>query len=140
MDEDVMEQRGTTPDWAAIRIDYEARTFPPRELCRRYAITATQLRYRRERDGWVGNRVHLVKSSDLIHRMFKILNKQVRILENAVKDPIEKQVGALSATVKTFEKLTELSAAERNVKPTNKKDMRDLRDKLARRLDQFKQR
>lgn len=140
MDEDVQQQRVAAPDWAAIRIDFEARTFPPRELCRRHAVTPSQLRYRRERDGWVGNRVHLVKSSDLIHRMFKILNKQIRFLENDVKEPIDKRVSALSATVKTFEKLTELSAAERNVKPTNKKDMRDLRDKLAKRLDQFKQR
>jgi len=140
MDEHAQEQRVAAPDWAAIRMDFEARTVPPRELCRRYAVTPAQLRYRREREGWVGSRVHLVKSSDLIHRMFKILNKQVRLLENAVKDPIDKQVGALGATVKTFEKLVELSAAERNVKPIAKKDMRNLRDKLAKRIDQFKQR
>lgn len=140
MDGNATEARTGAPDWSAIRLEYKSRAFLPRDICRRYAITDAQLRYRRERDGWTGSRARVVRSSDLINRMFKILNKQVRLLENAVKDPIDKQVGALSATVKTFEKLVELRAAERNVKPTDNKDMRDLRDKLAKRIDQFKQR
>ncbi|WP_375449564.1 hypothetical protein [uncultured Devosia sp.] len=140
MNEDATAPLVAAPDWSVIRVEYESRAFLPRDICRRYAVTDSQLRYRREKEGWTGSRARVVRSSDLINRMFKILNKQVRLLENAVKDPIEKQVGALSTTVKTFEKLVELSATERNVQPTNKKDMRDLRDKLARRLDQFKQR
>jgi len=140
MDEQATTARTEAPDWDAIRLDYESRAFLPKDICRRYAVTDSQLRYRREREGWVGSRARVVRSSDLINRLFKILNKQVRLLENAVKDPIDKQVGALSATVKTFEKLVELSAAERNVKPVDKKDMRNLRDKLAKRIDQFKQR
>jgi hypothetical protein len=127
-------------DWVAIRAEYEARTYTTDELCHRHGITQSKLRYRREREGWVANRVHLVKSSDLINRMFKILNKQVRLLENAVTEPVDKLVGALSTTVKSYEKLVELGAADRDMKPTNNKDMRDLRDKLAKRLDQFKQR
>jgi hypothetical protein len=140
MDEPATAARRGAPDWSAIRLEYESRTLLPRDICRRHAITDAQLRYRRVQEGWVGSRARVVRSSDLINRMFKILNKQVRLLENAVNDPIDKQVSALSATVKTFEKLVELSAAERDVKPTDKKDMRDLRDKLAKRIDQFKQR
>ena len=128
------------PDWSAIRTEYESRAFLPKDICRGHGITDAQLRYRREREGWVHSRTRVVRPADLIDRMFKILGKQIRLLEKAVSDPIEKQANVLSTTVKTFDKLVELSAAERNVKPTNKKDMRDLRDKLAKRIDQFKQR
>lgn len=128
------------PDWSAIRVEYESRAFSSIDICRRHAVTQSQFRYRREREGWIGSRARVVRSSDLINRLFKILNKQVSLLEKAVSDPIDKQVGALGATVKTFEKLAELRAAERDVEPTDDKDMRDLRDKLARRIDQFKQR
>ncbi|HTM78961.1 MAG TPA: hypothetical protein VL133_15215 [Devosia sp.] len=140
MDEQQTDQKPGEPDWDAIRVEYETRAFLPRMICRRYAITEFQLRYRREREGWVGGRTHVVRRSDLIERMFKILNKQMSVLEKAVTDPIDKQANVLSTSVKTLEKLIELGAAERNVKPTNKKDMRDLRDKLAKRIDQFKQR
>lgn len=129
-----------TPDWSTIRLEYESRALLPKEICRLHAITDSQLRYRREREGWMGNRAQVKRGGDLINRMFKILNKQVSLLEQAMTDPIDKQANTLSITIKSFEKLSELSAAERNVKPTNKKDMRDLRDKLAKRIDQFKQR
>ena len=139
MDE-VLRATPHAPDWADIRDEYETRAFPSREICRRHAITEAQLRYRRERDGWVSSRARVVRSSDLINRLFKILNKQVSLLEKAVNDPLDKQVGALGATIKSFEKLGELSAAARDVEPTDDEDMRDLRDKLAKRIDQFKQR
>ncbi|UXN73462.1 hypothetical protein N8D56_21770 [Devosia sp. A8/3-2] len=43
-------------------------------------------------------------------------------------------------SVKTLDKLIELGAAQPNVEPATKKDMTDLRDKLAKRIDQFKNR
>lgn len=140
MDELFRATGARTPDWDTIRDEYETRAYPSHDICRRHAITQAQLRYRREQDGWVSSRTRVVRSSDLINRLFKILNKQVSLLEKAVDDPLDKQVAALGATVKTLDKMNELRAAERDVKPTDDKDMRDLRDKLARRLDQFKQR
>lgn len=73
-------------------------------------------------------------------RMLKVLDKQIRRLEMAVNEPIEKQANVLSTSVKTLDKLIELGAAQRNVEPATKKDMTDLRDKLAKRIDQFKNR
>jgi hypothetical protein len=127
-------------DWLAIRQDYESRALQPKDIRLRYGISESQLRYRREQEGWVPVRLRAVRRSELIHRMFRILNKQICLLEKAMTDPIEKQANVLSTTVKTLEKLIALGASERNVKPVDKKDMRDLRDKLAKRLDQFKQR
>jgi hypothetical protein len=131
---------GAAPNWAAIREEYEGRKFLPAVICKRYGISLAQLRYRREIEGWLSARSRIVRQDGLVARMLKVLDKQVRRLEMAVNEPIEKQANVLSTSVKTLDKLIELGAARANVEPATKKDMTDLRDKLAKRIDQFKNR
>ena len=128
------------PDWTSIREEYEGRQFLPAVICRRHRITPTQLRYRREMEGWLSARARVPKKADLVARMLKVLDKQIRKLEAAVNEPIDKQANVLATSVKTLDKLIELGAAKPNVEPATRKDMTDLRAKLVKRMEQFKAR
>jgi hypothetical protein len=128
------------PDWASIREEYEGRQFLPTVICRRHGISVAQLRYRREMEGWLSARARVPKQADLVARMLKVLNKQIRKLEAAVNEPIDKQANVLATHVKTLDKLIELGAAKPNVEPASRKDVADLRAKLVKRMEQFKAR
>ena len=52
----------------------------------------------------------------------------------------EKEAQQLTELIKNFDKLASMEAAATTGGPAQKKDMADLRDKLAKRIDQFKQR
>jgi len=126
--------------WDLIRDEYEGRVFLPAVICKRYNISLAQLRYRREVEGWLSARARVVRQDDLVARMLKVLDKQVRRLEMASDEPIDKQANVLSIQVKTLDKLIELGAAERNAEPASKRDVTDLRDKVAKRIAQFRNR
>lgn len=126
--------------WDAIRAEYEGRQFLPAVICQRYGITLAQLRYRREVEGWLSARARIVRYDDLVARMLKVLDKQVRQLEMATDEPIDRQARVLSLEVRTLDALLELGAAQRNAEPASTKDMTDLRNKLAKRIEQFRNR
>ncbi|WP_193336505.1 hypothetical protein [Devosia beringensis] len=126
--------------WDAIRAEYEGRQFHPATICQRYGITLAQLRYRREVEGWLSARARIVRYDDLVARMLKVLDKQVRQLEMATDEPIDRQARVLSLEVRTLDALLEMGAAQRNAEPASKKDMTDLRNKLAKRIEQFRNR
>lgn len=125
------------PDWAVVREEYEGRLFLPPTICKRHGITAAQLRYRRQVEGWLGAKARVPRQGDIVARMLKVLDRQIRQLEAAVNEPIDKQVNALGASVKTLDKLIELGAAKPNAEPATRKDMTDLRAKLVKRMEQF---
>jgi hypothetical protein len=126
--------------WDDVRAEYESRQFLPAAICRRHGITQAQLRYRREGEGWLSMRARPVRPDALVTRMFKVLDRQIRQLEGAVSEPIDKQANVLATQIKSLDKLIELGAARPNVPPPTKKDMTDLRNKLAKRLEQFNRR
>ena len=140
MDQDRTGDDPRSPDWATIRSEYEGRLFLPKVICLRHGITDAQLRHRRQAEGWLSARARVPRRGDLVARMLKVLDKQVRLLEAQVNEPIDKQANILATQVKTLDKLIELGAAERNAEPASRKDMTDLRAKLVKRLDQFKAR
>ena len=133
-------ERPAPPDWQTIRAEYEGRLFEPKTICKRHGITVSQLRYRRQCEGWLSQRERRPKEAVLVSRMLKVLERQIRDLEMARNEPVEKRTNTLATQVKTLDKLIELGAAERNVDPAGRKDMTDLRAKLVKRLDQFKSR
>lgn len=128
------------PDWAAIRAEYEGRHFLPAMICKRHGITVSQLRYRREQEGWPSIRARRLSKADLVARMLRLLEKQIRELEQATDMPIETRTKLLAEQVRTMDRLIEKGAAKRNVEPPTRKDMTDLRAKLVERLAQFKSR
>ncbi|UYN99691.1 MAG: hypothetical protein KIT02_00110 [Devosia sp.] len=140
MDIDSMEAPPAQPDWGVIRAEYESRQFIPTVICRRHGVTLSQLRYRREVEGWTSIKMRVPTTAKLVARMLRVLEGQIKELEQAMDSPIDKQASVLASQVKTLDKLIELGAAERNVEPPSKRDMTDLRAKLVKRLDQFKAR
>lgn len=138
--DDVETRAKKRPDWDAIRAEYEGRTFEPSMICKRHNITLSQLRYRRQCEGWLSQRERKPKQAVLVARMLKVLERQIRDLEMNTNEPVEKRTNTLATQVKTLDKLIEMGAAERNVEPASRKDMTDLRAKLVKRLDQFKAR
>lgn len=126
----------TQPDWDSIRTEYEGRQFVPQTICRRHGITPAQLRYRRERDDWLNINAHPPSKTKLVARMLRVLDGQVKELEEAGSMPIETRAKLLAEQVKTLDKLIELGAAPRNVEPPSKRDMKDIRARLVKRLDQ----
>ena len=127
-------------DWAVIREEYEGKQFLPKVICKRYGITAAQLRHRRQKEGWPPIRARAPRQDELVTRMLKVLDKQIRQLEEAVSEPIDKQAKVLADSIRSMEKLIEMGAAKPNVEPPTRKDMTDLREKLARRIEQFNRR
>lgn len=136
----VVAERTAPVRWDIIRAEYEERHFLPAMICRRHGITPAQLRYRREVEGWLSSRARVVRQDDLVARMLKVLDKQVRRLEAEVDLPIDKQANVLGTQVKILDKLIEMGAAKPNVDPPTHKDEADLRDKLVKRIVQFESR
>ncbi|WP_108395755.1 hypothetical protein [Devosia submarina] len=126
--------------WDDVRAEYEGRLFVPATICKRYGITIAQLRYRREMEGWLSARARIPRKEDMVAQMLKVLDKQLKRLESAVDEPIDKQANVLGTHVKTLEKLIEMGAAKPNAEPASTKNMDDLRSKLAKRIEQFQNR
>ena len=126
--------------WDDVRAEYEGRLFVPATICKRHGITIAQLRYRRELEGWLSARARIPRKDDMVAHMLKVLDKQLKRLESAVDEPIDKQANVLGTHVKTPEKLIEMGAARPNAEPASKKNMDDLRSKLAKRIEQFQNR
>lgn len=75
-------------------------------------------------------------------RLFAVLEKQVAKLANASGDTLgDKEAQQLTELIKNFDKMTSMASDEvkADIAP-QKRDMRDLRDKLAKRIDQYKRR
>ncbi|KFC65040.1 hypothetical protein FF80_02890 [Devosia sp. LC5] len=127
-------------DWAAVQRDHEHNNGTQKEICARHGITIAQLRFRRERQGWRLRSTRDVDLRLLINRMLRVLEKQVRNLEKTMTEPVDKSAALLGTMAKTLEKLMELETANRGRQPAQKKEMSDLRNKLAQRIEQLKHR
>lgn len=126
-------------DWAAVQSDYERSNGTLPEICARYGITEAQLRHRRERHGWHLRHDWALRVGPLIARMMRVLDGQVRELERRMTEPVDKNAALLGTMTKTLEKLIELDESQRARKPAKRKEMSDIRNKLAARIEQLKQ-
>lgn len=136
MDEDVAD----AVDWAAVQLDYETNNGTLAEICQRHGVTIAQMRTRRERQGWQLRNDWNLRVAPLITRMMRVLDGQVRELEKQMTEPVDKNVALLGTMTKTLEKLIELQEAQRAQKPAQRKEVSDIRNKLAARIEQLKQR
>jgi hypothetical protein len=76
----------------------------------------------------------------IIGRMFRLLDRQIIQLEHDMTSTGEKEVAVLGKLASTLEKLIDIDNAETAGQPARGpgKDMRDLRNKLAARIEQLK--
>lgn len=135
-------------DWAPIRRDYEGSALTQQELVAKYGISASALKWRIKRDLWRPRyRSKVVDRPLIIARMFRLLERQVRDLENemdemstARKRSGDKEVALLGKLAGNLEKLVQLDArlAEGKAPRRNSKQIEDLRSKLIERIEQLK--
>jgi hypothetical protein len=140
MDEKAQRQQ---VDWAAIRRAYELTDETIKDICLRFGVTkgAFENRWRRER--WFSRQAaNRNRHGSTRDRLFAVLERQVAKLANEAGTTLgDKEAQQLTELVKTFDKLsTAKDDIPQDGGPSQQKDMRDLRDKLAKRIDQYKRR
>lgn len=138
-----MQKRGDTRDWASIRHAYERSELTIKQICERFGVTKGSLENRYRKDRWISRRSDIAgRRRSTLSRLFAVLEAQVTKLANADGETLgDKEANQLTEIIKNFDKLSGMENADtNNGGPAVKKDMRDLRDKLAKRIDQFKRR
>ncbi len=132
-----------THDWVAIRHAYETSNETLVQICARFGLTKGQLEYRYRKEHWISRQATLANRRDsTMARLFAVLEKQVTKLANAGGDTLgDKEAQQLTELIKNFDKMATMAGHEvkADIVP-QKRDMADLRDKLAKRIEQFKRR
>jgi hypothetical protein len=138
------EQRQTGQvDWAAIRRAYELTDETIKDICQRFGITKSVFEGRWRKERWLSRQAaNRDRYSSTRDRLFAVLERQVAKLANESGATLgDKEAQQLTELVKNFDKLGNTrNDVPENGGPSEQKDMRDLRDKLAKRIDQFKRR
>ena len=127
--------------WLAIRFAYEGTTEPIPELCARFHLSSRTLYERAKQEAWTPrHQPAALDRAGIIGRMFRLLDRQILHLEHHMTTTGEKEVAVLGKLASTLEKLIaiETQANADKAKPTRRKDITDLRDKLAERIEQLK--
>jgi transposase-like protein len=130
-------------DWAAIRRAYELTDETIKDICQRFGITKSVFEGRWRKERWLSRQAaNRDRHSSTRDRLFAVLERQVAKLANESGETLgDKEAQQLTELVKNFDKLgSTRSDVPEDGGPAQKKDMRDLRDKLAKRLEQFDRR
>lgn len=140
MVEEVGESQGdTSPDWDAVRQDYADRHFPVAALCEKHGISSKQLQAQRRLGDWpMRYNVTLRGRTQLIKRMYALIDKQMMQLERSADVAGEKEVTLLGHLARTLEKLADLDAKRPKQTPRQKSanpEMIEMRETLATRLN-----
>ena len=126
-------------DWAAIRCAYEMTDETIKDICLRFGVTKSALEHRLKKQRWLSRRAAKINvRSSTRDRLYAVLERQVTKLANADGATLgDKEAQQLTELVKTFERLSGTrDDVPENGGPSENKDMRDLRSKLAKRLEQ----
>lgn len=136
-------KQADTRDWVGIRRAYEQSDETIKDICLRFGVTKSALENRYRRDLWISRQASAARRRrSTLARLFVVLEGQVTKLANSDGETLgDKEANQLTEIIKNFDKLTGIENADmNNGGPAQKKDLRDLRDKLAKRIDQFKRR
>ena len=136
MDEEAQRQQ---VDWAAIRRAYELTDETIKDICQRFGVTKSALEHRWRKERWLSRQAaNSNRHQSTKDRLFALLERQVAKLANETNANLtDKEAKQLSELVKNFGTLSAVKDdGGDNGGPAEKKDMRDLRDKLAQRIDQ----
>lgn len=130
-------------DWAAVRQDFESDALTTIGICKKYRIGHDVLALHARRAKWhIEHRAGGLDRSILIRQLFSVLENQIKHLEGAEMTTTgEKEVAVLGKLAATLEKLIEMDARAAIKRPgaSQTREMQDLRNKLIKRLEEFKQ-
>lgn len=133
----------TTVDWAAVRRAYEESAETLKQICERFGVTKGQLEHRQKKQRWPSRRSTMRdRQESTLGRLFGVLEQQVTKLANAGGETLgDKEAQQLTELTKNFEKLAHLASDDSKAElPPQRRDINDIRAKLAKRIDQFKRR
>jgi hypothetical protein len=137
------EPRRRQVDWAAIRRTYELTDETIKSICERFGVTKGVFETQFRKGKWVSRQAAKHdRQGSTRDRLFAVLERQVTKLANEGGETLgDKEAQQLTELIKNFDKMTTIAGDDADKGgPSQKKDMRDLRDKLAKRIDQFKRR
>lgn len=132
-----------TRDWVAIRRAYELTDETIKDICQRFGVTKSALEHRWKKGRWLSRQAaNRAGHSSTRDRLFALLERQASKLANDTSTTLnDKETKQLTELVKNFETLSAVKPEDAdNGGPAQKKDMVDMRDKLAKRIDQYKRR
>ena len=128
--------------WDAIRSDFEGDTLTEAGICRKHGVTRDELWTKARRNKWrVGHRENGLDRLILIRQVFGVLERHIQILEEVEMTEVgETETTVLGRLVSTLDRLIEIEGrAGGKSGPEETREMQDIRNKLARRIDRLKQ-
>jgi hypothetical protein len=127
-------------NWDIVALDYRYGHITKPAICRKHGITLGELNLRASTHKWVTDRTPDTDREILIGMMFGVIETQIGRLETSdVTAGNEKEVAVLGRLATTLEKLIDIEDKGRPVSGHGE-NMKDLRNKLARRIEQLKSR
>ena len=134
--------------WAGVQEAYEQTDEPIKSIAKRFGVSLSAIYHRAKRDLWLTrNRSSAVDRPLIIKRMFRLLELQVEDLEGRMKDlgkaddrAGEREMTLLGKLAGNLERLVKLdSTVSGNTvrRQRTAKEIADMRNKLALRLDEL---
>ncbi len=130
-----------SPDWEAVRVAVEAGEMTRVAICRKYRISRGELVRRIKANKWdVPERDDALDRSLRLDGLFWALERQIDNLGDAELTDATKEAAVLQRLASTLDDLVRLSdknagSAPRSARQT--KEMAELRQKIARRIDEL---
>lgn len=123
--------------WAPIRVDFEGRGMTRNGICEKYGISMDLLLGHANASKWQRDQPELLDRRILINQLLALLERQIKQVNEAMTSTGEKEVAVLTKLAASLEKLIAMDKAEAGHKgeETETREMRDIRIKLAKRID-----
>ncbi len=124
-------------DWGGVRSDYESKNGTITQICGRYGITYGQFRGAFLREKWSRRNRRQVDRSALIEALYRELERLIMRLGSRTRPPDNKEVTLLGNLARNLDKLIDLDRADAAGKSGTSEtaEMRDIREKLAERIN-----
>ena len=128
------------PDfWDAVGKDYYGTNLTILALCQKHGLTVGEFNDAKAQLDWRRRKVKKVSRDLLFSRLFRLLDQNIKQLEDQMTATGHKEVMVLNHLANTLGKLIEIEASAGKVsKGKQTKDMHDIRRKLVERIEDLK--
>jgi hypothetical protein len=125
--------------WEEVGKEYYGTSQPVLALCQKHDLTLGEFNAAKAQLGWRRRKVKKVSRDLLISRLFRLLDQNIKQLEDEMTTTGHKEVMVLNHLANTLGKLIEIEASAGKIgKPRQTKDMHDIRRKLVERIENLK--
>jgi hypothetical protein len=127
-------------DWSAVQAAYEGDSESIPDICGRFNISRSTLHRAVVRFGWRPRQPRRIDRRNVIMRMFRMLDSQIRNLEQNMTKAGDGEAALLGKLVTTLDKLIELQERERGRHSSRSAagTMTDIKSRLIERIEELK--